>query len=224
MFASINDVMEMMQLNLDGADGTVSALVQFAHKRNTPVSCIGCRAVGCCMQQVVCFLGEALWIARHYPTPKDRRAADIALGLEQEATDRTVHFRQAKRCVFLADDNSCSIYHARPGACRRYFVVSKPELCMPTNTKKVSVLNTIDIDKMWIQSMADIQLNFVGYIEPFIMGALPRMVALASEVLEMSTGREMRRFLRNQQWMGFDKPMAEIDPDLLKAYGQTIPS
>lgn len=32
-------------------------------------------------------------------------------------------------CVFLKDDNTCSIYDARPIACRGYYVRSDPKLC-----------------------------------------------------------------------------------------------
>jgi Fe-S-cluster containining protein len=34
-----------------------------------------------------------------------------------------------QRCVFLADDRTCRVYEHRPGACRKYFVKSDPDLC-----------------------------------------------------------------------------------------------
>lgn len=34
-----------------------------------------------------------------------------------------------RRCVFLNDENRCSIYEVRPFACRNYFVYSEPEKC-----------------------------------------------------------------------------------------------
>jgi Fe-S-cluster containining protein len=40
-----------------------------------------------------------------------------------------VHQFPKSRCVFLADDNSCSIYERRPMACRAHFVISDPVHC-----------------------------------------------------------------------------------------------
>ena len=34
-----------------------------------------------------------------------------------------------RRCVFLGDDRACKVYEHRPGACRKYFVKSDPDLC-----------------------------------------------------------------------------------------------
>jgi Fe-S-cluster containining protein len=34
-----------------------------------------------------------------------------------------------RRCVFLAEDNSCGVYEHRPSACRKYLVVTPPERC-----------------------------------------------------------------------------------------------
>ena len=37
--------------------------------------------------------------------------------------------RADARCVFLGDDNTCQVYEDRPLSCRKYFVVTEPELC-----------------------------------------------------------------------------------------------
>lgn len=37
--------------------------------------------------------------------------------------------REDRRCVFLAEDRSCRVYEHRPGACRKYQVLSEPDLC-----------------------------------------------------------------------------------------------
>jgi uncharacterized protein len=34
-----------------------------------------------------------------------------------------------RRCVFLAEDRTCRVYAHRPGACRKYFVLSDPDRC-----------------------------------------------------------------------------------------------
>lgn len=34
-----------------------------------------------------------------------------------------------RRCVFLAEDRTCRVYEHRPGACRKYHVLTDPDLC-----------------------------------------------------------------------------------------------
>jgi Fe-S-cluster containining protein len=34
-----------------------------------------------------------------------------------------------RRCVFLAEDRTCRVHEHRPGACRKYHVLSDPDLC-----------------------------------------------------------------------------------------------
>lgn len=202
------------------ADATVSTLSTRAAKLGIPTSCDGCTTAGCCYQQVICFIAEALYIAKSHPVPKEERARFIEAGLRQEATDRDLFFHSAQPCVYLTPDKRCSVYERRPGACRRYLVVSKPELCMPGSHKKVSVLNTMEVDMAWVQAMVSIQVEFLGApMKPIMMGALPRMVAVASEALEQPTSRQMRRFLRDQKWLDFDQAMAVVDPEVLSAYG-----
>lgn len=41
-----------------------------------------------------------------------------------------------RACVYLNDDRSCGVYDQRPMACRKYLVISDPELCnIETNPK-----------------------------------------------------------------------------------------
>jgi len=34
-----------------------------------------------------------------------------------------------QRCVFLGEDRNCTVYEHRPGACRKYLVVTPPKFC-----------------------------------------------------------------------------------------------
>lgn len=34
-----------------------------------------------------------------------------------------------RRCVFLGEDRTCRVYEHRPGACRKYHVLTDPDLC-----------------------------------------------------------------------------------------------
>jgi Fe-S-cluster containining protein len=53
--------------------------------------------------------------------------------LERQATKNADTWRELapedQRCVFLADDRTCRVYEHRPGNCRKYLVVTDPDLC-----------------------------------------------------------------------------------------------
>jgi Fe-S-cluster containining protein len=49
------------------------------------------------------------------------------------------------KCTFLKD-NKCSVYSARPMACRKYFAVSAPERCDAQRYPKGGVINHISLD------------------------------------------------------------------------------
>lgn len=56
---------------------------------------------------------------------------------------------QDRRCVLLGDDGKCRAYEERPGACRKYYVASNPQLCdtVKHNGAKVAryVINKVEI-------------------------------------------------------------------------------
>ncbi len=200
-------------------DSRLDRMKAEAARLGTPVSCTGCRSAGCCYQPVATFIAEALVIAKHHPVPLDRREELIKDGLVQENSSKDWYFQQAIPCPFLAEDKSCSIYEQRPGACRRYLVVSPPTMCMPGQTRKVLALNTMDLDNEWVLTMVRFQTHYLGApLEPIMMGSLPRMVAIASTALELPDGRSVRRFLRDQSWLTFDQPMAKFDQETVDEY------
>lgn len=183
------------------------------------MSCDGCRHAGCCYQPVATFIAEALWIAKNNSIPVDTREDLIKDGIAMENSPKDWYFQQAIPCAFLKADKTCAIYAQRPGACRRYNVISAPQLCMPGSTKKVGALNTMALDGEWVTTMIKLQVINLGVPpEPVMMGALPKMVAIAANVLDLPNGRAVRRYLRDQKWLGFDQPMAEVDPEVLAAY------
>jgi len=50
------------------------------------------------------------------------------------------------RCVFLADDNSCRIYEARPGKCRLHMVATEPKMCALDESRTVGKLICINAE------------------------------------------------------------------------------
>jgi hypothetical protein len=93
---------------------------------------VQCRAgcASCCRLMITVFPDEAvlaLFAAESVGVVPDRTR------LERQATARTLRewnalSREDRTCVFLRDER-CSIYEHRPSACRKYAVVSPPELC-----------------------------------------------------------------------------------------------
>jgi Fe-S-cluster containining protein len=59
-----------------------------------------------------------------------------------------------RRCVFLADDRSCSVYEHRPGPCRNYKVVSPPDQCDSIKHPGGDVKIVFNCDAELIQSAA----------------------------------------------------------------------
>lgn len=82
----------------------------------------------CCHINVDCSQGEIDIIMRYCKHNKieidlKRLVIQSAMNVEQ----RPLSSKSA--CVFLAEDNTCKIYNARPLACRKYFVVSPAVKC-----------------------------------------------------------------------------------------------
>jgi uncharacterized protein len=46
------------------------------------------------------------------------------------------YFKLKRPCDFLDENGECSIYKVRPLACRKYFVLSSPEICEANETNK----------------------------------------------------------------------------------------
>lgn len=99
------------------------------HKHSAEVKCRkGCAA--CCHVSVDIFTQEATFlrkVAEHYGIEIDEAR------LARQATKNPGTWRELahedRRCVFLSDDNACRVYEHRPGACRKYAVITDPDLC-----------------------------------------------------------------------------------------------
>jgi len=88
----------------------------------------GCAA--CCHVHVDVFPQEAqlLLMLAH----DDGIEIDYAR-LARQATKNADTWRELsiedQRCVFLGEDRACRVYEHRPGNCRKYLVVTEPDLC-----------------------------------------------------------------------------------------------
>jgi Fe-S-cluster containining protein len=109
--------------------GRLSALQQQVISREAvPVACVtGCAY--CCSQRVEVRAYEAFVLAQFILTRKDPAQRDLLLGRLSEnlchiaPLTRAQHVRAGIACALL-HEGACSVYEARPAACRKYYSVS----------------------------------------------------------------------------------------------------
>jgi Fe-S-cluster containining protein len=90
---------------------------------------------------------------------------------EQDRTYRERYFSERRPCPLL-EDGLCSVYAARPYACRTYYVVTPPELCgSPSGT----IVGVVDCNDLLLT-----QLRFAAEESGEIcVGPLPQVVLWA---------------------------------------------
>lgn len=133
-------------------DKLVTILKADAKERGMEISCKrGC--THCCNLFIACSHEEADLL---YKTAKKKGIKLSKKRLEYQARFKNDHdyftrFGKRTKCVFLGDDGDCMVYEQRPIACRKYFVTSSPENCMPhveTKTQNVSVPNSFELEML----------------------------------------------------------------------------
>lgn len=168
-----------------------------------PSRCGECTNPACCNQKIFVELFEGLHVAARLErdgrfTPEFRErlqaAADAMTGTRDE------YFRRNIPCVFL-EDGRCSVYEARPVACRGYFVTTPPENCAG-DSGKVAALSTIHktIKEAWKfgeKFAQELQLRPTPMRAYF--HTLPEMVL---RLMDARAGSqiEWRQHLRQQKW------------------------
>lgn len=111
-------------------DEQVHALLT-THPKAPEVKCHrGC--AGCCHLNVDVTPHEAALL--RYAAARHDIAIDEDRLDRQAATDGDLDkWRKLdpadRACIFLAPDRSCAVYEYRPAACRKYLVITEPELC-----------------------------------------------------------------------------------------------
>lgn len=109
-------------------------------EKNTsePISCrAGCGA--CCHQSVFVSLPEFVKI-KSYLIENGVRIDRAKLQMQHDDTEDAVYKTLKvpdRRCVFLGENNACSIYDARPLMCRRHNVYSDPKHCASGSTEEM---------------------------------------------------------------------------------------
>lgn len=150
----INDPEHRLELVKEFYQLVDESIKELPHDTMKNVKCKkGC--AHCCHVQVIVSLCEAQYILEH--CKKNNIALDVEY-LKNQASLREpnhFHFSPFKKCVFLNKNNECSVYSVRPITCRRYFVVTDPELCrMDQGPQNVGIVATISGDLMQSGLMA----------------------------------------------------------------------
>lgn len=75
-----------------------------------------------------------------------------------------------RRCMFLSDQGECQVYEERPISCRKYFVVSAPELCNMEHNQAGKVA-------IWFDAQTEIIASAAATF--YSVDSLPRMLLQA---------------------------------------------
>ena len=126
------------------------------------ISCTkGC--AHCCHLYVMCSHEEADLI---YKEAKKRNIPMSRKRLEFQARFKNheyyfTRFGKRTRCVFLNDKNECQIYQYRPINCRKYYVGSPPEMCLPDAEGKFQAVGSLFIHPVEILASAHMNMDLM---------------------------------------------------------------
>lgn len=183
-----------------------------AHVRSG-VSCGDCKAnKGCCFMSVSALMFEGLPVARHLKkTGRDTpelRAELHKQGDAMESMSIDDWYDTTTPCVFLDEDQRCSIYAVRPSACRHHVVFSPPRNCSPPKDKETLQFGS---DKELVTAFGwnvSIATSFFGFEDPgksgqVLIGSLPKVVV---RILESLDHEDYAKALREQDWPTLENP------------------
>lgn len=177
------------------------------------VSCGTCTAnKACCTMSVSALLIEGLPIAR-YLIKAGRHETALSnelhtLGDAMEASGMDEWFDKQTPCVFLTEDQKCSIYPVRPSACRHHVVFNPPERCSPPRGKPTLQFGSEKELTTAFNWNIEVAQSFFGFQDPaqsgvMLCGSLPKVVARVLDALEHT---DYAKALREQDWPTIENP------------------
>lgn len=173
----------------------------------TGISCDTCTAPkGCCSISTNALLCEGLPIARRLRKEQrdtyEFRKKLLRLGdlMESKTTDQWSDSKTP--CVFLNEEDRCSIYNVRPSACRHHVVFSPPDKCSGGSDKLTIQFGTeeeIVTAYNWNIQMAE---SFFGFYKTkergiLLLGSLPKIVYRILKALDY---KDYATAMRHQDW------------------------
>ena len=148
-----NDVDKVIKDTLDKNSG---------NKDFPSISCTkGC--AHCCHLYVMCSHEEADLIykeAKKRNIPLSRKRLEYQARFKNHA-DYFTRFGKRTKCVLLDDKNECRIYQYRPINCRKYYVSSPPERCLPDAEGKFQSVGSLFIHPVEILASAHMNMDLI---------------------------------------------------------------
>jgi Fe-S-cluster containining protein len=109
-----------------------------------------------------------------YPAIDSKEAAEEFSKQNEELAD--LWWAAQVSCVFLRDDNTCSVYDARPISCRGYFVRTDPARCFELQKTEVEAYNFNAIQFLRLRLMEQSEGSYtLMYLPTALLMALKNM-------------------------------------------------
>lgn len=177
------------------------------------VSCGKCTArKGCCYMSVSALMFEGLPVARKlikqgkHETSLSNELHTVGDAMEKVTMEEW--FATETPCVFLTEDQKCSIYDVRPSACRHHVVFSPPKRCAPPishPTLQFGSSQELTTAFGWNIAIAQSFFGFQDIEKTGVMlvGSFPKVVARILDCLEYT---DFAKALREQDWPTVENP------------------
>lgn len=169
----------------------------------------------CCELLTLITLPEAFLIGEAVMKREDWKSLVVKIAKSAKDSDfpglnRTTFAKKRLKCVFLSEDNLCSIYKERPICCRTHLVRTDPAICELSEEnmdKTTEALNLLDMESVFWQLATDFTKES-GYVSkyPFLTAPIPVMVM--SALFEATkVNPEVHAFIK-EQCRGIPNPNA----------------
>lgn len=144
-------------------DDMIKTNLEKAGTGDTPSSTCTKGCAHCCHLYVICTHEEADLI---YKEAKKRNIPMSRKRLEYQARftdhrDYFTRFGKRTKCVFLNDKKECMIYPYRPISCRKYYVFTPPEKCIPEESGKFQMVGSLFIHPVEILASAHMNMDII---------------------------------------------------------------
>lgn len=166
------------------------------------LSCTSCKVTKmCCYSLAIARLYEGVILAAELrKTGRDTPALRDELRARSEAMEAASPFEWSTPCLFLDENERCTVYAVRPTSCGTLLVYSEPELCVSRSREiqayvpHQELAAASQLEEMFRQRLALRQKVGRRYL-----GVLPRMALVALEAWDRT---DFRDYLRQLPWPG----------------------
>ena len=179
---------------------SASGATAISKQHKLPMHCSTCTSTkACCASYVLVRLYEGLVIAHHLKhSGRDTPAQRDELRIRAEAMEAAVVADWATPCLFLDEQERCSVYSVRPTTCAQLYVYTPPALCVARSpqimsyTPRSEVLAANAVEEAFRE-----RLSLRRKVGRRYFGVLPRMVLVSLEAWDRT---DFRDYLRQLPW------------------------